>query len=86
MRHLIDKVRVSVIDDSERVTVQITWADGHRSDGETVRPVGRLDQLSCFPQLAARARELAAAGQAAPAIPKPPRPQAPPGRTAPGTR
>lgn len=48
MRHLIDKVRVSVIDDSERVTVQITWADGHRSDGETVRPVGRLDQLSYF--------------------------------------
>jgi len=68
MRHLIEKIRVSVIDDSERVTVQITWAGGHRTDGETVRPVGRLDQLSYFPQLAARARELAAAGQTAPAI------------------
>ncbi|WP_327695747.1 recombinase family protein [Streptomyces sp. NBC_00459] len=68
MRHLIENVRVSVVDDSERVTVQITWAGGHRTDGATVRPVGRLDQLSYFPQLAARARELAAAGQAAPVI------------------
>lgn len=70
MRHLIEKIRVSVIDDSERVTVRITWADGHHIDGETVRPVGRLDQLSCFPQLTARARELAAAGQNATAIAK----------------
>ena len=68
MRHLIENVRVTVVDDSERVTVQITWAGGHRTDGATVRPVGRLDQLSYFPQLAARARELAAAGQTAPVI------------------
>ncbi|MFC4955509.1 recombinase family protein, partial [Streptomyces mauvecolor] len=46
MRHLIEMVHVTVIGDSERVTVRITWAGGHQSDGEVVRPVGRLDQLS----------------------------------------
>lgn len=69
-RHLIEKIRVTVIGDSERVTVQVTWAGGHRTDGEVVRPVGRLDQLSYFPQLAARARELAAAGHTARSIAK----------------
>ncbi|MBO0514803.1 recombinase family protein [Streptomyces beijiangensis] len=67
-RHLIDKVRLTVIGDSERVTVQVIWAGGHRTDGELIRPVGRLDQLSYYPQLAARARELAAAGHSARAI------------------
>ncbi|MEU2874537.1 recombinase family protein [Streptomyces olivoreticuli] len=49
MRHLIEKVTVTVIGDSERVTVQITWAGGHETDGEVARPVARLDQLSYFP-------------------------------------
>ncbi|MFK4273282.1 recombinase family protein [Streptomyces milbemycinicus] len=70
VRHLIDKVRLTVIGDSERVTVSIIWAGGHRTDGELVRPVARLDQLSYFPQLAARARELTAAGHSAPTIAK----------------
>lgn len=70
MRHLIEKIRVTVVADSERVTVQVTWVGGHRTDGEVVRPVGRLDQLSYFPQLSARARELAAAGHTASAIAK----------------
>ncbi|GGV55186.1 hypothetical protein GCM10010245_87380 [Streptomyces spectabilis] len=51
-----------MIGDSERVAIQVTWAGGHRTGSELVRPVGRLDQLSYYPQLAARARELAAAG------------------------
>ncbi|WP_434599954.1 hypothetical protein [Streptomyces sp. A5-4] len=62
---MIETVRVTVIGDSERVTVQVVWAGGHRTDGEIIRPVGRLDQLSYYPQLAARARELAAAGRSA---------------------
>ncbi|MFG2943569.1 recombinase family protein [Streptomyces sp. NPDC048282] len=70
MRHLIEKIHVTVVGESERVTVRITWAGGHRTGGEVVRPVGRLDQLSYFPQLAARARDLAAAGHPAPAIAK----------------
>ncbi|MFI9202775.1 hypothetical protein [Streptomyces sp. NPDC053048] len=46
MRHLIEKIHVTVVADSERVTVQVTWAGGHQTDGEVVRPVSRLDQLS----------------------------------------
>ncbi|MDF2261353.1 zinc ribbon domain-containing protein, partial [Streptantibioticus ferralitis] len=68
LRHLIERVEVTVVGDSERVTVQITWAGGHHSHGEVIRPVGRLDQLSYFPQLAARARELAQAGHTAAVI------------------
>ncbi|MER5916605.1 recombinase family protein [Streptomyces sp. NPDC001982] len=70
LRHLIEKVHLAVVGDSERVTVQVTWAGGHRTGGELVRPVAHLDQLSCYPRLAARARELAAAGHSAPAIAK----------------
>lgn len=64
------KVRLTVIGASERVTVQVTWAGGHRTDGELARPVARLDQLSYYPQPAARARELSATGRSAPAIAK----------------
>ncbi|MGI5135188.1 recombinase family protein [Streptomyces sp. CA-106110] len=70
VRHLIEKVDLAVIGDSERVTVRITWAGGHRTTGELVRPVARLDQLSYFPRLAARARELADDGHPAPQIAK----------------
>ncbi|MGW2650629.1 hypothetical protein ACWC2T_38520 [Streptomyces sp. NPDC001393] len=50
--------------------MQITWAGGHRTRGEVIRPVGRLDQLSYFPHLAARAHEPAQAGHTAPTIAK----------------
>jgi DNA invertase Pin-like site-specific DNA recombinase len=62
LRLLVEAVRVEVVGVSERVTVQVVWAGGHRSDGEVVRPVACLTQLSYYPQLAARVRELAAAG------------------------
>ncbi|MFJ8828233.1 recombinase family protein [Streptomyces sp. NPDC102467] len=68
MRHLLEKITVTVIKNSERVTVQVTWAGGHQTEGEVVRPVARLDQLSYFPRLAARARELSEAGQPSTAI------------------
>ncbi|PZG75098.1 recombinase family protein, partial [Streptomyces sp. NTH33] len=70
IRHLVEKVHLTVIGDSERVTAQVTWAGGYRTRGELARPVARLDQLSYYPQLAARARALAAAGHSAPAIAK----------------
>jgi hypothetical protein len=47
-----------VIGTSEKVKVQVTWAGGHRSEGETVRPVACLTQLSYYPQLITRAQEL----------------------------
>ncbi|WP_329049231.1 hypothetical protein OG873_07275 [Streptomyces violaceus] len=68
LRHLIERVEVTVVGTSERLTVQIAWAGGHHSHGEVIRPVGRLDQLSYFPQPAARAR--ARAGHTAAAIAK----------------
>ena len=48
---------------SERVGVSIHWVGGARTDGEVVRPVGRWEQASYFPQLCQRVRTLAAAGR-----------------------
>jgi len=62
IRHLVEKVHIEVIGTSEKVKVQVTWAGGHRSEGETVRPVACLTQLSYYPQLITRAQELVDAG------------------------
>ena len=63
LRILIEDITVSVAGDSELVGVTITWAGGHRTTGQAVRPVARLDQLSYFPALLARVTDLAAAGR-----------------------
>jgi DNA invertase Pin-like site-specific DNA recombinase len=63
LRILIDDVTVAVEGDSEIVRVDITWAGGHRTSGEAVRPVGRLDQLSYFPALLARVTGLTGQGR-----------------------
>ncbi len=63
LRILLEDITVSVAGDSEIVDVTITWAGGHQTTGQAVRPVGRLDQLSYFPALLARVRELAEAGR-----------------------
>jgi hypothetical protein len=44
------------------VDVEVTWAGGHRISAQITRPVACLTQLSYYPQLAARARELAGSG------------------------
>jgi hypothetical protein len=62
IRQVVERVTVTIDGDSEQVTVTIQWAGGARTRGELVRPVARLEQLSYWPKLAARARELAAAG------------------------
>jgi recombinase-like zinc beta ribbon protein/recombinase len=62
IRHLVEQVRVTIAGSSEQVDVEITWAGGHRTRAQITRPVACLTQLSYFPQLAARARELAEAG------------------------
>jgi hypothetical protein len=63
LRILIQDITVAVAEDSELVDVTITWAGGHQTSGQAVRPVGRLDQLSYYPALLARVTELAAAGR-----------------------
>ena len=68
VRAIVDKVEVTVLGTTEQVTVTITWAGGATTTGEIVRPVQRLDQLSYYPQLTARIRELAESGLQAVAI------------------
>jgi DNA invertase Pin-like site-specific DNA recombinase len=63
LRILIEDITVTTAGNSELVDVTITWAGGHQTAGQAVRPVGRLDQLSYYPALLARVTELAAAGR-----------------------
>jgi hypothetical protein len=63
LRILIEDITVNVAGDSELVDVTITWAGGHQTAGQAVRPVARLDQLSYYPALLARVTGLAAAGR-----------------------
>ena len=65
LRTLIEKITVAVVGDSELVDVTITWAGGHETTGQAVRPVARLEQLSYYPRLIERIRELAADGHTA---------------------
>src|SRR5271156_3306890 len=62
LRILIQDITATVAGDSELVDVTITWAGGHQSTGQAVRPVARLDQLSYYPALLAPVTGLAAAG------------------------
>lgn len=62
LRALVEQVRVTVAGASEKVDVEVVWAGGHRTATQIVRPVAKLSQLSYYPQLAVRARELADAG------------------------
>jgi hypothetical protein len=62
IRHLIEQVRITVLGTSEKVDVEVAWAGGHRTAAQITRPVACLTQLSYYPRLAARARELADGG------------------------
>src|SRR4051794_39279918 len=62
LRALVEQVRVTVLGASEQVDVEIVWAGGHRTRTRIVRPVAKLTQLSYYPQLAARTRELVDGG------------------------
>lgn len=62
VRAVVDKVVVTVLGTSERVNVTIVWAGGTTTSGQLVRPVQRLAQLSYYPQLTDRIRELAGQG------------------------
>jgi DNA invertase Pin-like site-specific DNA recombinase len=70
IRHLVERVRITVLGTSEKVDIEVTWAGGHRTAGHVTRPVATLSQLSYFPQLRQRAAELAAAGRTAAEIAK----------------
>lgn len=58
IRLLIERVIVHVIGQTEHVEVTICWYGGATTQGEVHRPVARLDQLSYYPALCQRLREL----------------------------
>jgi len=62
IRQLIEKVVVTVQDETEKVTVQFHWHGGYRSDTTLIRPVARLEQLSYYRDLLSRVAELHAEG------------------------
>jgi hypothetical protein len=68
IRALVDQVTITVVGTSERVAVEIGWAGGHATHADAVRPVARLEQLSYYPQLVERVRQLAEQGHRARAI------------------
>jgi Recombinase/Recombinase zinc beta ribbon domain len=68
IRALVEQVTITVLGTSERVAVEIGWAGGQTTHAETVRPVARLEQLSCYPLLLERVRQLAEQGHRAKAI------------------
>jgi hypothetical protein len=65
LRQIIDCVRIDAQGGSERVKVVIEWASGQRTEGELVRPVRRLEQLSYYPQLRERVSTLVTEGKPA---------------------
>lgn len=58
LRQVIDRVVVEVHGTSERVSLQIAWAGGAETTHEAIRPVRLYEQLSYWPQLEERVREL----------------------------
>lgn len=62
LRTIIDTVQVAADGATERVHVTMVWAGGARTDADLTRPVARVDQLSYYPQLVDRLRDLAGQG------------------------
>jgi hypothetical protein len=57
-----------VQDNSERVKVRIEWIGAGTTSGIVIRPVGKLSDLSTYPQICQRVQELTEEGWAATAI------------------
>ena len=53
---------------SERVLVRIEWIGGGYTEGIVIRPVGKLSELSTYPQICKQVQALTEAGWAATAI------------------
>ena len=62
VRQVVQRVVLAADAQSEQVQVRIEWVGGGQTQTSVVRPVARLEQLSYYPQLCARAQQLAADG------------------------
>jgi len=68
VRQLIERVLVTVIEDTEKVHVEVHWLGGHQTKTQINRPVARLDQMSDHRALLQHVKCLQAQGHNAPAI------------------
>ena len=48
---LVERVIVDVQGSSERVKVRIEWIGGGHTEGVVIRPIGKLSELSTYPQI-----------------------------------
>ena len=62
LRAVIESVQVTADGATERVHATVTWAGGHQTHADLIRPVARIDQLSYYPALTERIRALAGQG------------------------
>jgi DNA invertase Pin-like site-specific DNA recombinase len=65
IRHLVERIVVTVLGRSELVEVTIHWAGGATSRHEGLRPIGKYEDLSNFDELRARVVELRREGRTA---------------------
>jgi DNA invertase Pin-like site-specific DNA recombinase len=68
VRLLLERVLVMVIDGTEQVRVECHWQGGPRTTHDLIRPVARLNTLSRYADLVARAAELQTSGHGFAAI------------------
>jgi DNA invertase Pin-like site-specific DNA recombinase len=68
IRQVVERVVVDVQGTSERVRVRIEWIGGGHLEGVVIRPVGKLSELSTYPQICQQVQALTEAGWAAIAI------------------
>ncbi len=62
LRQVIDRIMIDVVGKTEMVKVDIHWAGGMVSELEMIRPVAKLEQLSYYPKMIERIKQLAAQG------------------------
>ena len=62
LRAVIESVQVTADGATERVHATVTWAGGHQTHADLLRPVARIDQLSYYSALTDRVTALAGQG------------------------
>jgi hypothetical protein len=68
IRQVVERVVVDVQGNSERGNVRIEWIGGSSTEGIVIRPVGKLSELSTYPQICHQVQVLTESGWAATAI------------------
>jgi len=64
-RQLIERILVTVIENTENVQVDVHWQGGHQTHAMIIRPVARLEQMSQYQALMDRVKALHGQGHTA---------------------